>query len=55
MVILGSLLQVPIFFINSATAVAALLFVCGSDFLTVFDRLQRDAFAMLFLNLHHYH
>jgi hypothetical protein len=54
MVILGSLMQVPIFFINSVTDAAALLFVRGGDFLTVFDRPQREAFAMLFLNLHHY-
>jgi len=54
MVILGSLMQVPIFFINSVTDVAALLFARGADFLSVFDKPQRDAFAMLFLNLHHH-
>jgi Domain of unknown function (DUF4386) len=54
MVILGSLMQVPIFFINSVTDVAALLFARGADFLAVFEKPQRDAFAMLFLNLHHH-
>jgi hypothetical protein len=54
MVILGSLMQVPIFFINSVTDAAALLFVRGADFLSVIDKPQRDAFAMLFLNLHHH-
>jgi len=53
MVILGSLMQVPIFFFNTVNDAAALLFVRGGDFLTVFDKPQRDAFAMLFLRLHH--
>src|SRR5260370_11518137 len=53
MVILGSLMQVPIFFVNTANDVAALLFARGADFLSVFDKPQRDAFARLFLNLHH--
>lgn len=53
MVILGSLVQVPIFFMNSVTDIAALLFARGADFLSIFDKPQRDAFAMLFLNLHH--
>ncbi len=54
MVILGSLMQVPIFFINSVTDAAALLFARGAVFLSLFDKPQRDAFAMLFLNLHHH-
>jgi hypothetical protein len=54
MVILGCLMQVPIFFFNIVNDAAALLFARGSDFLTVFDKPQRDAFAMLFLRLHHY-
>ncbi len=41
MVILGSLMQVPIFFINSVTDAAALLFVRGAVFLSVFDKPQR--------------
>jgi uncharacterized protein DUF4386 len=53
MVILGSLMQVPIFFVNGATDVAALLFARGADFLSVLDKPQREAFAMLSLNLHH--
>jgi len=53
MVILGSLMVVPIFFVNTANDVAALLFARGADFLSVFDKPQRDAFARLFLNLHH--
>src|SRR5437773_12275002 len=52
MVILGSLMQVPIFFFNTVNDAAALLFVCGGVFLTVFDRPQGGAFAMLLLGLH---
>jgi uncharacterized protein DUF4386 len=54
MVILGSLMQVPIFFINSVTDAAALLFARGAVFLSVFEKPQRDAFVRLFLNLHHH-
>ena len=54
MVILGSLMPVPIFFVNSVTDAAALLLARGADFLSVFDKPQRDALAMMFLNLHHH-
>ena len=53
MVILGSLMQVPLFFVNVVTDAAALLFARGSGYLSVFDKPQRDAFARLFLDLHH--
>jgi hypothetical protein len=53
MVILGGLIPVPIFFMNAVNDVAALLFARGGDFLTVFDKPQREAFVMLFLSLHH--
>ena len=54
MVILGSLMQVPLFFFNTTTDAAALLLVRGADFLSAVDKPQRDALAMLFLNLHHH-
>ena len=54
MVILGGLMQVPLFFFNTVTDVAALLLVRGADFLSVIDRPQREALAMLFLRLHHH-
>ena len=54
MVILGSVMQVPIFFINSVTDAAALLLARGAGFLSGVDKPQRDAFAMLFLDLHHH-
>ena len=53
MVILGSLMQVPLFFVNVATDATALLFARGDDFLSPFDKTQRGAFVRLFLNLHH--
>jgi len=43
----------PIFFVNAANDVAALLFARGAEFLSIFDKAQRQAFVMLFLNLHH--
>jgi len=53
MVILGSFMQVPIFFVNIGTDAAALLFARGADFLSVFDKPQREAFVRLSLYLHH--
>ena len=53
LVILGSLMVTPIFFMNSVNDAAALLFARGGEFLSTFDKPQRDAFAMLFLRLHH--
>jgi len=53
MVILGSLMQVPLFFVNTVTDAAALLFTRGGGYLYVFDKPQHDAFARLFLDLHH--
>jgi hypothetical protein len=46
------LCQVPIAFLNEVNSLAALLMVRGSDSLSLFDTPQRDALAMLFLNLH---
>ena len=53
MVILGSLLVTPLFFVNALTDAGALLFATNADFLSVFDKAQHDAFVVLFLNLHH--
>jgi hypothetical protein len=54
MVILGGLMVTPLFFVNAMTDVGALQFARGADFLSVLDKPQRDAFAVLFLNLHHH-
>jgi hypothetical protein len=39
-------------FLNALNNIAALILFRGGDFLTVFDKPQRDALAMLFLRLH---
>ncbi|HET7299685.1 MAG TPA: DUF4386 domain-containing protein [Oleiagrimonas sp.] len=51
MVVLG-LMTVPLFFVNVLNDAAALVLVRGTEFLSVFDKSQRDALAMLFLHLH---
>ncbi|MEO8505647.1 MAG: DUF4386 domain-containing protein [Acidobacteriota bacterium] len=53
MVILGGLLPAALDFVNVLNDAAALILVRGPDFLSVFDKPQRDALAMLFLRLHH--
>ena len=47
-------LPVPIVLLNELNAIAALILVRGADFLSIFEKPQRDALAMLFLNLHSY-
>jgi len=44
--------SIPIAFLNELNAIAALILVHASDFLSLFDKPQRDALAMLFLQLH---
>src|SRR3989454_5580651 len=53
MVILGGVLPAAVDFFNVLNDAAALMLVRGADFLSVFDKPQRDALAMLFLRLHH--
>ena len=53
MVILGGLLPATIDFLNVLNDAATLVLVRGADFLSVFEKPQRDALAMLFLRLHH--
>ena len=53
MVILGGVMPATIDFLNVLNDAAALVLVRGADFLTVFDKPQKDALAMLFLRLHH--
>ena len=53
MVVLGGLMPATIDFLNVLNDAAALILVRGADFLSVFDKPQRDAVAMLFLPLHH--
>jgi Domain of unknown function (DUF4386) len=44
--------SIPIAFVNELNSIAALALVRGADFLSVFEKAQREAIAMLFLNLH---
>jgi Domain of unknown function (DUF4386) len=52
MVILGGLMVTPLYFVNTGNDAAALLFARGADFLSAFDKPEREAFAMVFLKLH---
>ncbi|HMF28899.1 MAG TPA: DUF4386 domain-containing protein [Candidatus Cybelea sp.] len=54
MLILGALLQVPLYYVNVVNRVAALVLVTNNDFVTAFSVAQRDALAMLFLRFYHY-
>jgi Domain of unknown function (DUF4386) len=44
--------SIPIAFLNELNSFAALILVRGGDFLSIFDKPQRETLAMLFLNLH---
>jgi hypothetical protein len=48
------LVAIPIAFLNEVNSIAALVLVRGADFLSVLEKPQRDALAMLFLKLHDY-
>jgi hypothetical protein len=45
-------ISIPIAFLNEVNSMAALVLVRGADFLSELDKPQREALAMLFLNLH---
>jgi hypothetical protein len=53
MVILGGLMPATIDFLNVLNDAAALMLVRGAEFLSAFEKPQRDALAMLFVRLHH--
>jgi hypothetical protein len=46
--------SIPIALLNELNAIAALILVRGADFLSIFQKPQRDALAMLLLNLRSY-
>ena len=50
-VIFGGVMPALIMFVGVVSDAAALMVVRGGDFLSAFDKPQRDALAMLFLNL----
>jgi hypothetical protein len=45
------LVSIPIAFLNEANSIAALSLIRGADFLSVFDKPQREALARFFLNI----
>jgi len=51
-VILGALMVTPIYFLNTINDAAALLVARGADFLSAFDKPQRDALVMVFFRMH---
>jgi hypothetical protein len=51
-IILGGVMPACMSFFNVVHDAAALILVKGADYLSVFDKPQRDALAMLFLRLH---
>jgi uncharacterized protein DUF4386 len=50
-VIFGGIMPALILFVGVVSDAAALMMVRGGDFLSAFDKPQRDALAMVFLNL----
>lgn len=50
-VIFGGVMPALLYFVGVVSDFGALIAVCGPDFLSVFDKPQRDALAMLFLKL----
>src|SRR5713226_7283837 len=54
LMVLLIVVSIPIAFLNELNSIAALVLVRGADFLSIFDKPQREALAMLFLNLHHH-
>ena len=48
------LVSASVCFLNVLNDIAALILFKGADFLSVFDKPQRDALGMLFLRLHSY-
>jgi len=53
LVIVGGVMPALINFVNVVTDAGALMVAQGPDFLSVFDKPQRDALVLLFLRLHH--
>jgi hypothetical protein len=51
-VILGGVMPALIYFVNVVSNAGALIFVRGGNFLSVFDKPQKDALVKLFLRLH---
>jgi len=52
LMVLLIVVSIPIAFLNELNSIAALVLARGADFVSVFEKPQRDAMAMLFLKLH---
>jgi hypothetical protein len=52
-VLLGGVLPSALYFVNTVHDLAALTIVRGPQYLSVFDKAQRDALVRLFLDLHY--
>jgi len=52
LMVLLIVVSIPIAFVNELNSFAALALVGGADFLSILEKTQRDALAMLFINLH---
>jgi len=52
LMVLLIVVSIPIAFLNELNSIAALVLVRGADFLSMLEKPQRDALAMLFLKLH---
>src|SRR5260370_22266569 len=52
LMVLLIVVSVPIAFLNETNSIAALVLVRGADFLSIIEKPQREALALLFLNLH---
>jgi Domain of unknown function (DUF4386) len=52
MMVMLIVMSVPIAFVNELNSIATLVLVRGADFLSVLDKTQREALAMLFIKLH---
>jgi len=51
-VILGGVMPAVLYFVNAASDLGVLMVVRGAEFLSVFDKPQRDALVLLLLRLH---
>jgi hypothetical protein len=51
-VIFGGVMPAVIYLVNAANDLGALMLVSSADFLSVFDKPQRDALVLLFIRMH---
>jgi hypothetical protein len=52
LMVLLIVVSIPIAFLNELNSIAAIVLVRGADFLSILEKPQREALAMLFLKLH---